>query len=70
MRWWPRRREQLVVVRRYAGDEAAEAGWAALMEADIPATLVADPGALGSPTGIDLMVARAHLDAARTILGD
>jgi hypothetical protein len=68
MRWWPRRGDQLVVARRYPDRAAAEEGWSRLAEADIPATVVEDPGTFGTPTGADLMVARRDVDEAQAIL--
>ncbi|MCZ7532232.1 MAG: DUF2007 domain-containing protein [Acidimicrobiia bacterium] len=47
--------------------EQAEKGWALLSEADIPATVITDPGMLGK-FSVSLLVQRDDLEAAQTIL--
>ena len=45
----------------------AEEGWAMLTEADIPSTMITDPGILGRYS-VQLVVDRADLAAAQKVL--
>lgn len=47
--------------------EEAEEGWAMLTDADIPSTMITDPGILGRYS-VALMVDRSDLDAAQRVL--
>lgn len=47
--------------------DTAEEGWALLNDADIPSTMITDPGMLGSYS-VQLMVDRADLEQAQAVL--
>ncbi|KAA3638191.1 MAG: hypothetical protein DWP92_06620 [Armatimonadetes bacterium] len=47
--------------------EKAEEGWALLSDADIPATVITDPGILGA-FSVSILVQRDDLDDAQKIL--
>lgn len=47
--------------------DAAEEGWGLLNDADIPATMITDPGMLGSYS-VQLMVDRHDLERAQIVL--
>jgi hypothetical protein len=47
--------------------DTAEQGWALLNDADIPSTMITDPGMLGS-YGVQLMVDRVDLGRAQEVL--
>ncbi len=47
--------------------DTAEEGWAMLNDADIPSTMITDPGMLGSYS-VQLMVDRADLEQAQAVL--
>lgn len=47
--------------------DVAEEGWAMLNDADIPSTMITDPGMLGSYS-VQLMVDRADLEQAQAVL--
>jgi hypothetical protein len=66
----PRRREQLVVIAEFADRAAAEEAWARLVEADIPANVLTDPGALGGDSVARVQVAREHVADAQRLIVD
>jgi hypothetical protein len=47
--------------------ETAQEGWAMLTEAEIPSTMITDPGILGR-YNVQLMVDRSDLEAAQRVL--
>lgn len=47
--------------------DTAEQGWALLNDADIPSTMITDPGMLGAYS-VQLMVDREDLDRAQEVL--
>lgn len=47
--------------------DTAEQGWALLNDADIPSTMITDPGMLGAYS-VQLMVGRKDLDRAQIVL--
>lgn len=64
----PWRRARLVPVAEFGDRTAAEAAWARLQEADVPALVESDPGALGGRAMTRLMVETDQVEAAQRIL--
>lgn len=64
----PWRRARLVPVAEFEDRNAAETAWAALQEAEIPALVESDPGALGGRPVSRLMVETDQVEAAQRIL--
>ncbi|MBA2336215.1 MAG: DUF2007 domain-containing protein [Acidimicrobiia bacterium] len=64
----PWRRARLVPVAEFEDRPAAEAAWARLQEAEVPALVESDPGALGGRPVTRLMVETDHVEAAQRIL--
>ena len=62
------RRPRLVPVAEFTTTDAADAAWAALNEAGIPASVVTDNTALGDPAITRVFVEKPHVAAAQQVI--
>ena len=61
--------DDLVAAALFTDQDLADEAWGLLMEADIPASVVLEPGMVGAYR-FDVMVHRENLDAAQRIIAD
>lgn len=52
----------------FSDTDTADEAWSLLVDADIPAAVITDPGTFGTPFTVSVMVERKHLDAAQEVL--
>ncbi len=64
------RRARLVPVAEFDDRQAAEVAWGWLQEADIPAVVETDPGALGGRVLTRVMVEKDAVEAAQRVIAD
>ncbi len=64
------RRPRLVPIALFADRDRAEEAWELLSEHDIPASVDADPGLLGSTPMVRLMVERPKVEEAQRLVAD
>lgn len=64
------RRPRLVAIAEFADVGRADAAWALLQDADIPASVVTDNGALGDPLVSRLFVEKPEVEAAQAALAE
>ncbi len=65
-----RREDTLVPVAEFAVRELAEDTWAMLSDAGIPASVVRDPGALGTTPVTRVLVARRDAAEAQRLIAE
>lgn len=71
MSWLDRfRRPRLVPIAEFADRSVAETAWGRLEEAGIPATVEADPGALGGPVLTRILVEQPHIAESQRLIAD
>jgi hypothetical protein len=63
-----RRDDRLVPIAAFADPTTADAAWAALEEAGIPASVVTDPAMFGSPSVTRVYVAQINVAAAQRVV--
>lgn len=64
------RQDKLVPIAEFAHRDRADDAWVRLNDAEIPATVEADPGPFGATPLTRIYVARRHVDAAQTLIAD
>lgn len=52
----------------FSDTDTADEAWSLLVDADIPAAVITDPGPFGSPFTVSVMVERHRLDEAQRVL--
>ena len=64
------RRGRLVPVAEFEDRQSAEDAWGWLQDADLPAVVESDPGALGGRVVTRLMVEKDAVEAAQRVIAD
>ncbi len=64
------RRPRLVPIAEFSNRKLAAAAWSRLQEAEIPASIDADPGLLGGRAVNRIMVEAPHVEAAQRLIVD
>ncbi len=61
--------DDLVAAALFADRDVADEAWGRLLEADIPASVITEPGMVGAYR-LNVMVERKHLDEAQRLIAD
>jgi ABC-type hemin transport system ATPase subunit len=61
--------DDLVAAALFTDRAVAEEAWGRLLEADIPASVITEPGMVGAYR-LNVMVERKHLDEAQRLIAD
>lgn len=65
-----KREEKLVAIAEFSSRDVAEEAWGRLNDAEIPASVVHDPGPFGAPVLTRVMVARKDADDGQRLIAD
>jgi len=61
--------DDLVAAALFTSRDLADEAWGPLMDADIPASVITEPGMVGAYR-LNVMVRREHLDEAQRLIAD
>jgi len=61
--------DDLVAAALFTDRDVADEAWGRLLEADIPASVITEPGMVGAYR-LNVMVERQHLDEAQRLIAD
>ncbi len=61
--------DDLVAAALFTDRDVADEAWGRLLEADIPASVITEPGMVGAYR-LNVMVERKHLDEAQRLIAD
>ena len=63
------KQDELVAAALFTDPDLADEAWGRLIDADIPASVITEPGMVGAYR-LDVMVERRHLDEAQRLIAD
>ena len=63
------KQDELVAAALFTDPDVADEAWGRLIDADIPASVITEPGMVGAYR-LDVMVERRHLDEAQRLIAD